>query len=256
MPTVTPKKELPRVFFVDAAAYEAWLEAAYASSERPEGLWIRFAKKGSGVASLTYAEAVEVSLAWGFIDGQSKGVDEKFFDQRYTPRGPKSMWSKINREKIAALEAAGRMREPGRREVERAKADGRWDAAYDPPSRVAVPDDLRRALDASPRAKAAFEQLDSTNRYAILHRLQVTKTAASREKSLIRYVEMLARGETLHPMKVAASRGEGGRAASKATAPKKAPTKKPAVANAVVVKAVVEKATPKRSGGASKRKST
>jgi uncharacterized protein YdeI (YjbR/CyaY-like superfamily) len=227
------KPALPSVFFADKAAYEAWLEDAYARSARPDGLWIRFAKKSSGVKSLTYAEAVEVSLAWGFIDGQSKGVDEIYFDQRYTPRNPKSLWSKINREKIAALEAAGKMREPGAREVALAKADGRWDAAYDPPSRVAVPDDLLAALARAPEAQAFFERLDSTNRFSILHRLQVIKTAAGRAKTLARFVDMLTRGETLHPVPQPA--------AKKAVVAKKGAAKAPAAKKPTVEAPVAKK---------------
>lgn len=187
------KAELPTLFFEDATAFEAWL----ADNHTGPGVWLKFAKKGTGIRSLDYAGALDVALAWGFIDGQSKGGDTHY-TQRFVPRGPKSIWSKINREKIARLEAAGKMTPRGQAEVARAKADGRWDAAYDPPSRVTVPDDLAAALEAEPAAKAFFATLDAQNRYAILHRLQVAKRPVTRQRNLEKFVQMLLEKRVLH----------------------------------------------------------
>lgn len=180
----------------DAAAWEAWLRAHHATSD---GVWLRLAKKGAPTRSVTYLEAVEAALCWGWIDGQSKPIDAHAWMQRYTPRRARSMWSKVNRARVAALEAAGRMQPPGRAEVERAKADGRWDAAYDAPSTMTVPDDFATALARSTRAKAAFEALDRTNRYAMLWRIQQPKRAATRAARIAQFVAMLERGETIHP---------------------------------------------------------
>ena len=186
-------KELETLSFEDKASFEQWLSENHGGP----GIWLKLAKKAAGIRSITYAEAVDASLAWGFIDGQSKGGDI-YYTQRFVPRGAKSLWSKINREKIATLEAAGKMQAPGRAEVERAKADGRWDAAYDPPSRIIVPDDLRRALDDRPEAAAFFARLDATNRYAILHRLQTAKVPATRQRNLEKFVQMLDEGRVIH----------------------------------------------------------
>ncbi|HEU4403724.1 MAG TPA: YdeI/OmpD-associated family protein [Polyangiaceae bacterium] len=191
-----PAGELATLSFTEPAAWGAWLAENHASSR---GVWLRFAKKASGVASLTYAQALEEALTWGWIDGQSKGIDATYWRQRYTPRGPKSLWSKINREKALALIASGKMRPPGLEQVERARRDGRWDAAYDSPGRATVPDDLAAALAATPRAKAFFATLDSRNRYAVLYRVQTAKRPETRARNIARFVEMLARGEKLHP---------------------------------------------------------
>ena len=185
----------PVLPFASAAAWEGWLEKNHETST---GLWLKIAKKGSGIDSVTYAEALDAALCFGWIDGQKGAWDERFFLQRFTPRGRRSKWSQVNREHVARLIAAGRMRPAGLAEVERAKADGRWQAAYAPPSRMEVPDDLRRALDADPKAKAAFEALDRTNRYAMLYRLGDAKRPETRARRLAQYVEMLARGERIH----------------------------------------------------------
>jgi uncharacterized protein YdeI (YjbR/CyaY-like superfamily) len=162
-------------------------------------VWIEFAKKGSGVASVTYAEAVEVALMYGWIDGKvRKSPEEGFYMQRFTPRRPRSKWSQINRSRAEALIESGRMKPAGLAEVERARADGRWDDAYPPPSRIEVPSDLQRALDAVPAAAARFASLDSQNRYAILYRLHDVKRAETRAARIREFVEMLARGEKLH----------------------------------------------------------
>ena len=182
--------------FASVAEWEAWLREHHASAP---GIWIRFARKGSAIASVTYMEALQEALRFGWIDGQARGVDESWYEQRFTPRRPRSIWSKRNREFALALIEAGRMEPAGLREVERAKADGRWDAAYDAPSTATVPDDLQAALDAAPDAAAFFATLNSQNRYAILHRIQTAKKPETRAARIERFVAMLARGETLYP---------------------------------------------------------
>ena len=187
--------------FASAAAFEAWLAERHATSD---GLWIKFAKKASGIPTVVYAEAVEASLRYGWIDGQVKRLDDEYYIQRFTPRRARSRWSKINCAKAEALIARGAMEPAGLAEVERAKADGRWDAAYDAPSTATVPDDLRAALDRDPKASAFFETLDSINRYAILHRIQEAKRAETRARRIDKFVAMLSRGETIHPPRRAA----------------------------------------------------
>lgn len=186
--------ELPIVLFADAAELEAWLE------ENPdsEGFWLKIAKKGSGVQSVSYAEALEVALCFGWIDSQKRGFDERFFLQRFTPRRPSGRWSRINREKAEALIEAGRMRPAGLAEVEAAKADGRWDDAYAGQRSADVPDDLREELAARPAAREFFATLDSANRYAIVYRLGEAKRQETREKRLRKFVAMLERGEKIH----------------------------------------------------------
>lgn len=188
--------ELPALRFPDARAFSKWLAANHASSS---GIWLELAKAGSGVASVSYPEAVEVALAWGWIDGQKRPLDHAWWRQKFTRRGPKSLWSKKNREKVLALIASGKMQPPGLAEVERAKADGRWAAAYDPPSTSKVPEDLAAALAKSARAQKAFATLDSANRYAILWRVQTAKKPETRARRIADLVAMLARGEVLHP---------------------------------------------------------
>lgn len=193
---VAPAGELPTIAFAQPRAWAAWLEENHASSR---GVWLKLAKKASGVASVTYAEAVEVALAWGWIDGQGQRFDESYWLQKFTPRGPKSLWSKINRDRALALIAAGEMRPPGLAEVERAQRDGRWDAAYDSPSRATVPDVLSAALAANPRAAAFFAALDATNRYAVLFRIHTAKKPETRARRVAQFVEMLAKHEKVHP---------------------------------------------------------
>ena len=187
--------------FESAAAFEAWLAEQHAQSD---GIWLRFAKKASGIPTVVYAEAVEASLRYGWIDGQVKRVDDDYYIQRFTPRRSRSRWSKINRAKAEALIASGAMEPAGLAEVERAQADGRWEAAYDAPSTATVPDDLRAALDRDRAASDFFDTLDATNRYAILHRLQDGAKPATRARRIERFVAMLSRGETLHPPRRAA----------------------------------------------------
>ena len=193
---MTARPELEILPFSSAGMWEAWLEEHHASSE---GVWIKFAKKGSGIETVSYAEALDAALCYGWIDGQTRGFDDEYWLQRYTPRRPRSKWSKINREKVANLTEVGKMKPAGLREVERARADGRWDAAYDSPSKATVPDDLRRELDKNPEAAAFFATLDSRNRYAILYRIQDAKKPETRARRIEKYVTMLGKGEKLYP---------------------------------------------------------
>ena len=188
--------DLPVLGFATAQEFEQWLEQEHATAG---GVWIRFPRKGAGVPSITYAEAVEAALCFGWIDGQARSLDETAWLQRYTPRRRRSIWSQINRERVARLTAERRMRPAGLAEVERAKADGRWDAAYAPPSTATVPADLAAALEASPSAAEAFAGLDSRNRYSILHRLATAKRAETRERRIATFVRMLENGELLYP---------------------------------------------------------
>jgi uncharacterized protein YdeI (YjbR/CyaY-like superfamily) len=157
------------------------------------------AKRGSGAASVTHAEALDAALCYGWIDGRIKSEGERSWLQMFGPRSKKSMWSKVNRAKALALIAAGEMRPAGLAEIERAQADGRWDAAYDAQRTATVPEDLAEALNRNARSKAFFAKLDSRNRYAVLHRIQTAKKPETRARRIARFVEMLARGEKLHP---------------------------------------------------------
>ena len=193
---VTRAAELPTFSFATPRAFSDWLAVHHASSG---GIWLRLAKKASGTASISYAEAIDVALAWGWIDGKKQRGDDASWLQKFTPRGAKSMWSKINREKALALIEAGAMQPAGLAELERAQQDGRWDVAYDPPSRATVPDDLQAALEKNARAAAFFQTLDAGNRYAVLWRVQTAKKVETRQKRIAALVAMLARGEKLHP---------------------------------------------------------
>jgi len=181
--------------FKSAKAFEAWLKKNHASSD---GLWLKIAKRGAREPSVTYPEAVEVALCWGWIDGLKKALDDQHFLQRFTPRRARSVWSKINVDKAEALIEAGRMQPPGHAQIEAAKADGRWARAYDGARTSAVPDDLLAALEAEPRAKAFFATIDATNRYAVLWRIQTAVKPETRARRIAQLVEMLARGETIH----------------------------------------------------------
>jgi uncharacterized protein YdeI (YjbR/CyaY-like superfamily) len=187
---------LPTIFFQSAADWEQWLDANH---EGARGVWIRVAKKGSGIASVTTAEALEAALCFGWIDSRREALDDDYFLQRYTPRQPRGRWSRINREKVERRIAEGRMRPAGLAEIERAKAEGRWHAAYDGARVATVPDDLRRELDARPAAKAFFDRLSSQNRYAILYRLQDAKKPETRARRLVKFIAMLEAGETIYP---------------------------------------------------------
>ncbi len=179
----------PVLPFGSREAWAAWLDEHHGSSD---GVWIKLAKKGSGIPTVTYDEAVEVALCYGWIDGQMHGLDETWYVQRFTPRRRRSKWSKINRERALALIERGEMKPAGLAEVERAQADGRWDAAYDSPLTATVPDDLRRALDGNPRAAEAFARLDAQSRYSILYSLQDAKRPETRARRIERAVARLA----------------------------------------------------------------
>jgi uncharacterized protein YdeI (YjbR/CyaY-like superfamily) len=188
--------DLPILPFASPTAWEAWLEEHHASSP---GVWLKIAKKASGIETVTHAQALELALCFGWIDGQRNRLDDEWFLQRFTPRRPRSRWSQINRDKVDELIARGAMRPAGLREVERAKADGRWDAAYASQSKIEVPPDLQQALDDSPAAKEFFETLNGTNRYAVLYRIHDAKRPETRARRIEKFVAMLARGEKLHP---------------------------------------------------------
>ncbi len=187
---------LPKIPFASAAEWEAWLKDNHTV---PDGLWLKIAKRGAGIESVRYPEVLESALCYGWIDGQREALDEQYFLQRFTPRRPRSKWSRINREKAEQLIADGRMHAAGLTEVKRAEADGRWEAAYEGQRRSTVPDDLQRELDARPKAKAFFAELSSQNRYAILYRLQDAKRPQTRARRLAKFVAMLEAGETIHP---------------------------------------------------------
>jgi uncharacterized protein YdeI (YjbR/CyaY-like superfamily) len=191
-----PRAELPIQLFEHQDAWAAWLEQNHATSP---GVWLRHAKKESGLASVSYSEALDVALCYGWIDGQKKSYDATSWIQKWTPRGKKSIWSKINREKALKLIERNQMRPPGLAEVERAKLDGRWEAAYESSSNATVPDDLQAALDANAEASAFFSTLNRTNRYAILFRIQTAKKAETREKRIREFIGMLERHEKLYP---------------------------------------------------------
>ena len=186
--------DLPVLPFADADAWEAWLVA----NADAKGVWLKIAKKDSGHATVTYAEALDVALCHGWIDGQKRGFDEAWFLQRFTPRRAKSLWSKINVGHVERLVAAGRMRAGGLREVEAAKADGRWDAAYDGGRNMEVPPELAQALAKNRKAKAFFDTLNAANRYAVCWRVQTAKKPETKAKRVDTLVAMLARGEKLH----------------------------------------------------------
>jgi uncharacterized protein YdeI (YjbR/CyaY-like superfamily) len=197
--------EAPRITFPDAAAWSTWLDEQHQSCD---GVWLQLAKKRSGIASVSYAEAVEVALCYGWIDGRKAPLDEQWWLQRFTPRRSRSPWSEINRRKAEELLAAGRMLAAGRAEVERAKADGRWAAAYPGQRSINVPTDLQVALDADQQAAAFFAALSSANRYALLYRLQEAKRPETRARRLEQYLGMLREGRTLHPQRKAGPGGE------------------------------------------------
>jgi uncharacterized protein YdeI (YjbR/CyaY-like superfamily) len=196
LPSGTTAKDLPVLAFATTRAWSEWLEAHHASSR---GLWLKIAKKGPGLASVTYAQALDVALAWGWIDGQKRALNDAWWLQRFTPRSAKSPWSKINRAKVEALIVAETMETPGLAEVERAKRDGRWERAYDGARSSSLPADLVAAFARNARARTFFETLDGANRYAILYRVQTAKKAQTRAQRIARFVTLCARHETIHP---------------------------------------------------------
>jgi len=191
--------DLPELIVADAAAWRAWLSEHHTD---PTGVWLVLAKKGTlEPTTLTYAQALDEALCFGWIDGQLGRRDESTYRQRFTPRRPRSPWSKNNVDNIERLLREGRMHAAGLAEVERARADGRWEAAYAAQSEIEVPADLAAALDDNPRARAMFEILTRVNRYAILYRIHDAKRPDTRARRIEQFVAMLARGETVHPQK-------------------------------------------------------
>jgi uncharacterized protein YdeI (YjbR/CyaY-like superfamily) len=188
--------EKPVMTFARKKAWASWLQKNHGASS---GVWLRLAKKASGLESVSYDEALEVALCYGWIDGQSKSAGEKYWLQKFTPRGKRSIWSKRNREKALALIVNGEMQSAGLAEVERAKGDGRWDMAYDSPRRITAPGDFQAALDRNEQARSYFETLDSQNRYAILFRIHTARKAETRAKRIQQFVQMLARNEKVYP---------------------------------------------------------
>jgi uncharacterized protein YdeI (YjbR/CyaY-like superfamily) len=187
--------DLPVEEFASAKEWERWLARNHAQSP---GVWLKIAKQGSGVTTVSHPDALEVALCFGWIDGVRHRHDDVYFRQRFTPRTKKSKWSKINRDKVEALVAAGRMRPAGQAAIDAAKADGRWDAAYAGSRTMEVPDDLTRALRRNAKARRAFETLDSRNRYAILYRIHDAKRPETRARRIEQFVSMLAEGRTIH----------------------------------------------------------
>jgi uncharacterized protein YdeI (YjbR/CyaY-like superfamily) len=187
-------QDLQIVDAADREAWRGWLEANHGSVS---AVWLRFAKKGSPTPTVTYAQAIEEALCYGWIDGQARGYDEHFYLQRFTPRRPKSRWSQVNREKATRLLEEGRMSPAGLAQIEAAKADGRWDAAYPAQSRAEVPDDFQNALDENPDARRFFETLTGSARYAFLYRLHNVSTPAARARRIRTYIELLSAGRTL-----------------------------------------------------------
>ena len=190
-----PDDGLAKLSFRSAAEWEGWLTDNHA---RPEGIWIKIAKKDSGIESVRYPEVLESAICFGWIDGQRQALDEGRFLQRFTPRRKRSRWSRINRDTAERLIAEGRMRPAGLAEVERAREDGRWEAAYSGPKASAIPDDLLSELNARPKAKEFFEGLSSQNRYAILYRLDEAKRPETRARRLAKFIAMLEAGESIH----------------------------------------------------------
>jgi uncharacterized protein YdeI (YjbR/CyaY-like superfamily) len=187
--------DLPILPFASQKKWTDWLAKQHGKSA---GVWLKLAKKDSGILSVTYDEALDAALCYGWIDGQKKGFDDKYWLQKFTPRGPKSIWSKINTKKVERLIASGEMKPAGLKVIELAQQDGRWDAAYSSQKNISVPDDLQAALDGNKKAKAFFGTLNSVNRYAILFRIETTKKAETRARRIQQFVEMLERNEKIH----------------------------------------------------------
>jgi uncharacterized protein YdeI (YjbR/CyaY-like superfamily) len=188
--------DLPILSFETQAGWEAWLEEHHADSK---GIWLKIAKKGTNIPSVDYPQALESAICYGWIDGQKAALDEAYWLQKFTPRGPKSSWSKLNRDKAQALIAAGKMQPAGLKQVELAQADGRWGRAYASQSQITVPPDLQSELDKNPAARDFFDTLDSRNRYAILYRIQTAKKPETRAARIRRFVEMLSKNQKIYP---------------------------------------------------------
>ena len=190
-----PKPELEILQCATDGDWERWLADHHADSP---GVWLKFAKKGCEIDTVSYAQALDTALCYGWIDGQVRRFDESFYLQRFTRRGPRSKWSQINRDHVDRLTQSGRMRSPGQAQIDAARADGRWEAAYEPQSRATVPDDLQRALDANPDAQRFFATLTGSTRYAFLYRLHHVSQPAARAKRIRSYIELLSAGRTLN----------------------------------------------------------
>jgi uncharacterized protein YdeI (YjbR/CyaY-like superfamily) len=193
---VTVKQDLPTISFASQEHWAAWLADQHASST---GVWLKIAKKGTGIASVSHAEALDAALCYGWIDGQRDRFDDDYFLQRFTPRRPRSRWSKINRAKALDLIEKGELKPAGLKQVELARADGRWAAAYDGVRAATVPEDLRLALERNDRAREFFATLDSQNRYAILYRIQDAKKPETRARRIEKYVAMLGEQQKIYP---------------------------------------------------------
>lgn len=192
---MSPGDDLPTLHFDSPREWEDWLEEHHQSSR---GLWLQIAKRDSGATSVSYGDALDGAICYGWIDGQKGAGDGRFWRQRFGPRGPRSRWSAINRERAERLEREGRLRAAGRREVERARQDGRWDGAYEGQRRATVPEDLQAALERDPEALAFFQTLSSANRYAILYRVQEAKKPETRARRIEQYVAMCREHRSLH----------------------------------------------------------
>jgi uncharacterized protein YdeI (YjbR/CyaY-like superfamily) len=193
---MSTKPDEPTLAFASRAAWAKWLRARHGTAP---GVTIKIAKKAAGATGISYDDALEVALSYGWIDARKSRLDDRFWLQRFTPRGPRSKWSQRNRAKALEMIENGNMRAAGRREVDRARADGRWEAAYAAESTATVPDDLRAALDAKQRAARFFAELDSRNRYAILYRIGDAKRPETRARRIEKFVAMLDAGEKIHP---------------------------------------------------------
>jgi uncharacterized protein YdeI (YjbR/CyaY-like superfamily) len=193
---MSPTTDPPLLELDSPEAWEAWLEGNHASSGP---VWLKIAKKGAPSPTPTHQQALELAIAYGWIDGQKGALDQHYWRQRFSRRGPRSKWSQINRDKAIELTKAGKMKPAGQAEVQRAKEDGRWDVAYEPQSRATVPEDFQRELDRNPEAKAFFETLKGTNRYAFLYRIRDAKRPETRAKRIATFVEMLNERRTFYP---------------------------------------------------------
>ena len=190
--------ESSELLILPFASQSKWADWIAKQHDKSAGVWLKLAKKDSGIPSVTYAEALDIALCYGWIDGQKNSFDEKYFLQKFTPRRPKSIWSKINVEKVERLIASGQMKPSGLKAIEAAKADGRWKQAYSSQKNISVPEDFQSALDKNKKAKAFFETLNSSNRYPFLFRIETAKKAETRAKRIQQFVEMLAKNEKFH----------------------------------------------------------
>jgi uncharacterized protein YdeI (YjbR/CyaY-like superfamily) len=204
---MTTKQNLPILEFTDRHAWDQWLEENHETSG---AIWLKIAKNGAPSATMSYGEALEEAIRYGWIDGQKAGHDEWFWLQRFTRRGPRSKWSQINRDKATELIAQDRMTAAGVAQVKAARRDGRWDAAYEPQSRATIPEDFQRALDQNPAANEFFATLTGANRYAFLYRLHQTKTPPARARRIATYIEMLTEHRSFHPAAGGTGAGEAG----------------------------------------------